>query len=70
MNKDSLMNIRANIINGNRKHAYQDIKEYGFQDFPIDYLEQLEDQGFSKELAFEELRDALYLMKYHYNREA
>jgi len=68
MNQDTLMNIRNNIINGNRRDAYNDIKNYGFPVFPIDYLEYLRIIGLNEELSLDELREALYLMKYHFNR--
>ena len=74
MRTDELMNIRANIINGNRTDAYNAIKDYGFESFAIDYLEYLQRIGFGNDgipnhYYADDLRDALYLYNYHYNKE-
>jgi len=68
MNTDILSNIRNNQINGNLSAVYEAIKDYGFANFPIDYLNYLESIGFDEELTVNELRAVLYQVKYYFNR--
>ena len=65
MRTDELMNIRNNIINGNKKEARKQIKEYGENDFFFDYAQYLESLEFGNpKVLLDELFQALANYKY------
>jgi len=63
-----LVNIRSNIINGNRNDAYKQIEDYGIANFSHDYLIYLIDLEFSNHIVITEMRDILRLIKYQFNQ--
>ena len=58
-----LANIRNNIINGNKKDAYQGIIEYNKHYFPIDYIDYLQGLEYgSNGIIIDEARKAFSIM--------
>jgi len=63
-----LVNIRSNIINGNRNDAYKQIEDYGIANFSHDYLIYLWGLEFDNHIVIVEMRDILRLIKYQFNQ--
>ena len=62
---DLLMNIRQNLINGNRDEARKQIKKYGISIFPNNYLDYLRMLEFdSDQIVIEEAEQAFKAMLY------